>query len=179
MESTEWLVEAWHDARPMMQAGMFLIPRRLMNEAGAWNESMVNCPNDDFEFFARLFCHAKEILFTRETILYYRSGITGSLSRQKKRNSVELQAQSLLLGTGHLIARRQDPEAKLSCANVLQDFIFTYYPDYVDLRAKLAQRVLELGGSDLSPDGPPRFQKLQKLIGWKLARRIQRVLGKK
>jgi hypothetical protein len=62
---------------------------------------------------------------------------------------------------------------------MLQDFIFTHYPDHADLRAKLTQRVLELGGSDLVPDGPPRFQKLRKLLGWKAARQLQIIISKK
>ena len=177
MEPTEWLVEAWKDARPMMQCALWMIPRPILEKSGGWDEelSLIN----DFEFFARVLCHAREVLFTPGAVLYYRSGLSGSLSRQKSRKAIESQYHSLLRGTAHLLARRQDPAAKLSCANVLQDFIYTYYPDHADLRAKLALRVLELGGSDLSPDGPPRFHQLRRFFGWKSARRIQRVLGKK
>lgn len=175
MEPTEWLVEAWSDARPMMQCALWLIPRPILVQCGGWDEelSLIN----DFEFFARVLCHAKEVLFTPDAVLYYRSGISGSLSGQKSRSAVESQYHSLLRGTGHLLARRQDPAAKLSCANELQDFIYTYYPDHVDLRAKLDQRVLELGGSDLTPDGPPRFHQLRRFIGWKLARLVQLYFG--
>lgn len=176
MESMEWLVEAWRDARPMMQPGMFLIPKTVLDRSGGWDEELTLI--DDFEFFSRVLCHAKEVLFTPEAVLYYRSGITGSLSGQKSRKAVESQYHSLLRGTGHLLAVRQDTAAKLSSANMLQDFIYTYYPDHADLRAKLARRVLELGGSDLSPDGPPSFLTLQKIIGWKAAKRIQKLLNK-
>lgn len=176
MESTDWLVEAWGDARPMMQCALWLIPRPILEQSGGWDEelSLIN----DFEFFARVLCHSKEVLFTPEAILYYRSGISGSLSGQKSCRAIESQYHSLLRGVGHLLARRQDPAAMLSCANILQDFIYTYYPDHVDLRAKLARRILELGGSDLDPDGPPRFLALQKIVGWKAAKRIQKLLKK-
>lgn len=175
MEPTEWLVEAWRDARPMMQCALWLFPRPILVQCGGWDEelSLIN----DFEFFARVLCHSKEVLFTPGAVLYYRSGISGSLSGQKGRRAVESQYHSLLRGTGHLLARRQDPAAKLSCANMLQDFIYTYYPDHADLRTKLAQRLLELGGSDLTPDGPPRFHQLRRFIAWKFARRIQRFFG--
>ena len=175
MESTEWLVEAWHDARPMMQPGMFLIPTTILEKSGGWDEDLTLI--DDFEFFARVLCHSKEVLFTPGAVLYYRSGISGSLSGQKSRKSIESQYHSLLRGTGHLLARRQDPGSKLSCANMLQDFNYSYYPEQRDLLTKVAQRVLELGGSDLAPDGPPRFQQLRKGLGWRLARRIQRCIG--
>jgi glycosyltransferase involved in cell wall biosynthesis len=171
MESTDWLVEAWRDARPMMQCALWLIPRPILEQSGGWDEelSLIN----DFEFFARVLCHSKAVLFTPGAVLYYRSGISGSLSGQKSRKAVESQYHSLLRGTAHLLTRRHDPVAKLSCANILQDFIYTYYPEHADLRAKLAQRVLELGSSDLTPDGPPKFHQLRRFIGWKLARLVQ------
>ncbi|QJE94285.1 glycosyltransferase family 2 protein [Luteolibacter luteus] len=173
MEGTEWLVEALHDARPMMQPGMFLIPRAILEASGGWDEELSLI--DDFEFFSRTLSHAKESLFTPGAVLYYRSGISGSLSGRKSRKAVESAYHSLLRGTGHLLSRRSDKAARLSCANVLQDFIYTYYPEHADLRATLQDRIAELGGSNLSPDGPPRFQQLRKLVGWRLARRVQLV----
>lgn len=81
MEPTEWLVEAWSDARPMMQCALWLIPRPILVQCGGWDEelSLIN----DFEFFARVLCHAKEVLFTPDAVLYYRSGISGSLGTEE------------------------------------------------------------------------------------------------
>lgn len=171
MKATDWLVEAWRDARPMMQPGMFLIPRSSLDILVAWDESLSLI--DDFEFFARVLSQSQEVLFTPGATLYYRSGVSGSLSGHKSRQAVESAFHSLLRGTGHLLATRDDPEARRSCANVLQDFIYTYYPDHADLREEIADRVAELGGSDLDPDGPPRFKQLRRIVGWKAARRIQ------
>ena len=176
MGATDWLVEAWRDAQPMTQPGMFLIPRDLLNQTGGWDESLSLI--DDFEFFARIFCHASEVLFTPEATLYYRSGLQGSLSGQKSRRAVESAFHSLLKGTAHLLERRSDPQARLSCANVLQDFINTYYPDHPDLRALIQQRIAELGGSDLDVSGGPRFHQLRRLLGWKAAKRLQKLAGR-
>jgi glycosyltransferase involved in cell wall biosynthesis len=171
MEATEWLVEAWMNARPMMQCALWLIPREVITRSGGWNEglSLIN----DFEFFARVLCQADQVRFAGGAPVYYRSGVTGTLSGTRSRHAVESACESLLLGTGHLLSRRNDSRARLACANVLQDFIYTYYPDHADLRAKVVQRIEELGGSDLQPSGPPRFEKLRKVVGWKLAKRIQ------
>ena len=176
MESTEWLAEAWRDARPMMQCALWLIPRPILVQCGGWDEelSLIN----DFEFFSRVLCHSKEVLFTPGAVLHYRSGLSGSLSGQKSRKAVESQYHSLLRGTGHLLAVRQDPAAKLSCANVLQDFIYSIYPAAPDLCDKMKEKVSELGGSNLLPDGPPGFQKLRRILGWRASRRIQRFLGR-
>lgn len=172
MEATDWLVEAWADARPMMQPGMFLIPREILTKAGSWDEELTLI--DDFEFFARVLCHGEEVLFTPGARLYYRSGITGSLSQQKSRKAAESAYDSLVRGCGHLLALRGDLAARESCGNVLQDFIYTFYPAYPDLCRAMGRRVAELGGSKLPPDGPPRFHQLRRVVGWKMARRIQR-----
>ena len=176
MAATDWLVEAWRDAQPMTQPGMFLIPRDLLKHTGGWDESLSLI--DDFEFFARVLCHASEVLFTPEATLYYRSGLQGSLSGQKSRRAVESAFHSLLKGTAHLLERRSDPQSRLSCANVLQDFIYTHYPDHPDLRALIDQRISELGGSDLEVSGGPRFHQLRRLVGWKAAKRLQKLGGR-
>jgi hypothetical protein len=167
------MVEAWADARPMMQCAIWLIPRQVLERSGGWDEelSLIN----DFEFFARVLCHTEEILFTPSTTLYYRSGLSGSLSGQKSRKAVESAFHSLIRGTGHLLQRRDDALARRSCANLLQDFIYTYYPNHADLRRNMNLRIAKLGGSDLLPGGPPRFEMLRKFLGWRIARLIQLV----
>lgn len=175
MDARDWLVEAFRDARPMMQPGMFLIPRAILEASGGWDEDLTLI--DDFEFFSRVLCHAEEILFTPGATLLYRSGIHGSLSGRKSRKAVESAFHSLIRGTGHLLAKRNDDAARVSCANILQDFIYTYYPEHGDLTQRVTSRVAALGGSKLPPQGPPRFLKLQRLIGWKAARRVQNLVS--
>jgi glycosyltransferase involved in cell wall biosynthesis len=176
LPSLDWLTEAWFDARPMMQCGLCLIPRPILERSGGWDESLSLI--NDFEFFARVLCNTNEVLFTPEATLYYRSGLQGSLSGQKSRKAVESAFHSLLKGTAHLLERRSNPQARLSCANVLQDFIYTYYPDHPDLRALIQQRISELGGSDLEVSGGPRFHQLRRLVGWKAAKRVQKLGGR-
>ncbi|MEB3214303.1 MAG: glycosyltransferase family 2 protein [Leptolyngbyaceae bacterium] len=176
LSATDWLVQAWRYAQPMMQCGLWLIPREILERAGGWDESLSLI--NDFEFFARLLCHAEEVCFTPNARLYYRSGIPGSLSSRKTRAAAESAFYSILKGTGHLLARRSDAEARLSCANMMQNFLYTFYPAHPDLRTAIAQRVAELGGSDLPPPGGPLFQRASRLIGWKSARRLQRLAGR-
>ncbi|WP_396274968.1 glycosyltransferase family 2 protein [Hyphomonas sp.] len=176
LPSLDWLTEAWTNAQPMMQCGLWLIPRPILERCGGWDESLTLI--NDFEFFSRALCHASEVLFTPEATLYYRSGITGSLSGQKSRKAMESAFHSLLKGTGHLLKRRSDPVVRLSCANVLQQFIFEVYPDHPDLRQVIQQRVDELGGSNLPIPGGPRFHLLRRLAGWKAAKRLQKLAGR-
>ena len=175
MPSLAWLVEAWKGAEPMMQCALWLIPRSLLERAGNWDESLTLI--NDFEFFARVLCHAEEVCFTPGARLYYRSGISGSLSSRKSRAAAVSAFHSILKGTNHLLTRRSDPEAKLSCANMMQSFVYAFYPEYLDLRSDMSARIAELGGSNLLPSGGPLFQRTQRIIGWKAARRLQRAVA--
>ncbi len=169
----EWLANDWMAARPMTQCGMALIPRGLVQTHGGWDERLSLV--DDFEFFARIIARSAGVRHAPGARLYYRSNLKFSLSGRKNRKAVESAFLSLMLGTAHLIAAENSPQARRACANVLQDFDYTYYPDHADLRAKARARARELGGADLSPDGPPGFHRLRRLVGWRAARRLQRL----
>ena len=170
----DWITAELSAARPMMQCALWLIPRRLVDLAGPWDErlSLIN----DFEYFIRLLLQADRILYSPGARLYYRSGVGGSLSSQSSRHAVESAFLALTTGTNHLLRRENTVATRRACANVLQDFVHTYYPDHNDLRAKMEERVRELGGSDLAPDGPPGFQVIRRLVGWRFARRLERAV---
>ena len=170
---SDWLAQEWSNARPMMQCALWLIPRELLNRSGLWDErlSLIN----DFEFITRVTLSAREILFAPGARLYYRSGVPGSLSGRKSRVAVESAFLSVTLATQHLLDAENSPRTRRACANILQEFDYLYYPEHADLRAKTRSRVAELGGADLAPDGPPGFQKLRRAIGWRAARRVQRL----
>ena len=173
MDPIEWLVESWLEGRGgMMQCAMWLVPRALLEKCGLWNEDL--CLINDFEFFVRVLCHASEVRFALGARLYYRSGIGGSLSGQKSAKAAQSAFHSLTLGTQHLLARRNDARARLACATVLQNFVFDYYPEHAELCRLMAARVSELGGSDQPPNGTPGFHQLRRVVGWKLARRIEK-----
>jgi glycosyltransferase involved in cell wall biosynthesis len=171
----DWLVRSYMRARPMMQAGMFLMPTPLLAKVGGWNERLTLI--DDFEFFSRVISNA-DVKFVKEASLYYRSGLPGSLSARKSREARESECESLLLGTAHLLAKRNDTVARLACANMCQHMIYNVYPQHDDLAERLRQRVEECGGADIEPSGGRYFGKLRKVIGWKLARRLQSAAGR-
>jgi glycosyltransferase involved in cell wall biosynthesis len=168
----EWLRQEWATGRPMMQPGLWLIPRPIIELRGLWDERLTLI--DDFEFYARVLLGATEILYTPGARMHYRSGLAGSLSGTKNRKAAESAFLSVMLGTEHLLSFSSDVGVRTACAAILQDFDFTYYPEHPDLRARVSARVVELGGSTLEPDGPPTFHKLRRFIGWRLARRMQR-----
>lgn len=169
----EWLTGEFLTGEPMMQCAMFLIPRAVLDRIGGWDErlSLIN----DFEFFARVLTAASEIVYAPGARMYYRSGLQDSLSRQTSRVAGESAVLSLQLGTGHLLRAEDSPRTRRAAANMLQTFEYTFYPRFSGLRRTVAERIADLDGSDLQPDGPPGFHKLRRWIGWRGARRAQQV----
>lgn len=175
MSSVDWLVEAWKDAQPMMQCALWLIPRCVFNSSGLWDPSLTLI--NDFEFFSRVLCSVKDVLFVPEATLFYRSGVGGSLSSQKSPVHQLSAYRSLCLGTECVLRLRSDPDALRSCANVMQGFVYGVYPLHRKLRRSMSSRIKSMGGSDLRPFAGPRFSKLQRVVGWRLATRFRLLLA--
>jgi GT2 family glycosyltransferase len=176
MNPVDWLVENFMDAGAMMQCGMYLIPRALLERTGGWDERLTLL--DDFEFFCRVLTASDELLHTTGARLYYRSGLGGSLSRRNDDRSLTSGFESLSTGIQWVLAKRSDPRARLACANVIQSFIYSYYPRRPDLLAKADAKVKELGGSNLKIEATTPLKIMSFFLGWKLGRRIQILAGR-
>lgn len=172
----DWLELDWRDAQPMTQSAMLLLPRKLIEQHGLWNEEL--SLDDDFEFFARMIANSAGIRFAADAALYYRSAIPGSLSNRRTASAARSAFKSLDLGTRHLLAVKNTPNVRRLCANLLQSFEYRFYPEQADLRAQARGRVAELGGADIEPDGPPGFHRLRAWVGWRAARLTQIVATK-
>lgn len=171
MSGAAWLAADWRYARPMTQSGMILLPRELVLRVGGWNESLSLI--DDFEFYARAISKSLGVRYAPEGRLYYRSAVSGSLSSQHDRAAIVSAYHSLMMGTDHLLEVDNSVDARAASATVLQNFEFTHFPWHPRLRASIRRKVAELGGSDLQPLGPPGFQRLRRIIGWRAARLSQ------
>lgn len=171
MGGVDWLVTDWSNAQPMMQCGMFLIPRCLIEAYGGWDQRLSLI--DDFEFFSRMIAASDSMIFAPRARLYYRSGVAGSLSSRKNRHAAESQFLSLMMGIGHLLAAEDSARTRGVCANLLKQFEYEHFPAHADLREQVNLRITELGGADNAPTGPPNFHRLRRVIGWRTARRVQ------
>ncbi len=171
LSPVDWLAHAFRGARPMMQCGMFLIPRELIEGAGGWDERLTLI--DDFEFFTRLFLCAEEIRFTPGARLLYRSGNERSLSAQRSKAHAESAFLSIQLALDRLLAAENSPRTRTAAADVWQAFAYDFAAEQADLAEQAATRSAELGGSDLPFPGGPIPQAIARLLGWRFARRLQ------
>lgn len=170
MSPVDWLVCAWEDAW-MMHPAAWLVPRQIAAQAGFWNEAL--SLNDDGEYFSRVVLASQGIKFCWGAKSFYRSGNLTSLSGAKTRQAWESAFLALELGTQNLLAIEDTPRTRHACATAFQRFIYEMYPDSIDLQAKAAAMVNQLGGSNVTPMGGPMFHLLSFCLGWKKAKQMQ------
>jgi glycosyltransferase involved in cell wall biosynthesis len=173
LEPVEWLVRAWTGGLPMMQAGIWLLPRAVLERAGPWDErlSLIN----DFEYFTRVLLAAREVRHCEGARLYYRSGRPGSLASRRSRAAWESALLSLELGTAALLAHDATPRARRACADVFQEWAHAAYLEAPEVFARLDAHVRALGRSGVRMQGGILFRALERALGWKLAKRLKRL----
>jgi len=171
MPASDWLVESWIAAQPMMQCGLWLIPRSIINKAGLWDErlSLIN----DFDFFTRVLVNCNNVLFTTDAVLYYRSGLTNSLSGTKTRKGYESAFLSIEKAVAALLQVRDDAPAKQSCANIWQNFIYDVYPLHMDLVKMAEKHLTTLPAPTLSFPCGGYTKLLHNFLSWKFIKTIK------
>lgn len=171
MAPVDWLICAWtHNY--MMHGAAWLIPRKVIEQAGPWTESLSLI--NDVDYFSRVLLASQGIQFCWGARSYYRSGISGSLSGAKSYSAWQSALLSISLGSQSLLAAEDSPRTRQVCATLFQRFIYEAYPDAPDLITQAESRLLEFGPSALKPDGGISFQLLTHLVGWRQAKRWQR-----
>jgi GT2 family glycosyltransferase len=172
LSPADWLVTSSREGgtRAMMQCGMFLIPRPLIERAGGWDERLTLI--DDMEFFGRLFCTSSRILHTSGA-LYYRSGMDGTLSGQKSRRAYESAVLAVEGFCRNLTTLENSHRTRTAAADLCQAYFFEIAPVEQDLGERLNALAAEFGGSSLRPPGGPVFRVVASCIGWANATRLR------
>jgi glycosyltransferase involved in cell wall biosynthesis len=167
----EWIIGYWTDYKHTTPPGRILIPRKVMEAAGGWNEAL--SLNDDFEFFTRVFLNCKTILYNDSGLFYYRSGI-GGLSASVSKRAYESYYATLSWSLNAVLTKfPNDVLIKKACANLWQMFIYHTYPEVRSLRLKATSAIKDLGGASISFPAGGYTKALVKLCGWKLAKRLK------
>jgi glycosyltransferase involved in cell wall biosynthesis len=168
MKPIDWLVESLLSGHNMMQCGLWLIPRAIVVKSGLWNEdlSLIN----DFDFIIRLLLQSHEIKFAPGSILYYRSGISGSLSNQTSRQAYQSACMSTQLGCSRILNFENSYRTRKVCANSYKLWEFACYPNYPDLSLQMANECKKMGGSNMQYPAGGITKMLIQIFGWKLTK---------
>lgn len=171
----DWLVRSWQD-HVMMATAAWLVPRSLADRAGPWDETLAPNPVDDMEYFSRVLLLSSEVVFCPDARVYYRSLVAGSLSRVRTDEAWRSVFRSFELTGERLLAREDSPRTRGAYAAQLQRLVYESYPRMAPERRSAARRIKELGGTSVRPEAGARHRLVQRLVGWKLAKRLYDVL---
>lgn len=173
MPSVDWIQESWSEGANMTQPGIFLISRELINETGLWDESLSKGPMDDMEYYTRLILAAKNVEFSPESVLMYRSGMKGSLSKKVSKDAMTIALKTIGLSASHLMKLNSDLKSKHACSVQYQLFIYKVYPYFMPLyeKAQVLQKQFGPNHHEFAAGGYTKL--LNDLFGWKVAKRIK------
>ena len=169
-EPVDWLCHNFA-GRGMMPPAAWLTPRGLLDDVGPWDERLTL--NDDGEYFCRVLLRSRGIKFCPAARTYYRSNLAGSLSRRRTPAAWQSAFLSQQLCVEQLLAHETSARTRQAGADLYQRLAYSMFPNCPDLVQACEARALALGGSAERLGGGALFRFLSKILGWKVARRVQ------
>ncbi|MBS0662244.1 MAG: glycosyltransferase family 2 protein [Verrucomicrobia bacterium] len=175
--AVEFLVLAG-ETGAMMHPAAWLVPRLIAERAGPWDETLTL--NDDGEYFSRVMLAGAGLAYCGDAAAktYYRSGLSGSLSRQRSERARRSQFRSLELITARLLAAEDSPRTRHACAGYWRRYVHDFYPAPPDLIRRAEAEVVRLGESVGAPPMGPRTSAVVGLVGWRLFWRLRHLLNR-
>lgn len=167
----------WLKAERMMIPGVWLGRRELFDKTGPWDESL--SINQDGEYFTRALAASEGVLFEPESRVYYRSGVSGSVSHFQPEKAPSLfksceSFERVALSMGS----RQEVGALIS--NKYQGFIYRVYPLVPELRKAARDKIKAFGkptrSNDVAESGLAKL--ICVLFGWKALIHMRRLKSK-
>lgn len=163
----------WQRNTPMLQCGIWLFPKQLIEKNGLWDErlSLIN----DTEFITRQLIHASELIYADECELLYRTNFnSGTLSQHLSSKSLNSALLSIDLMSKEILEKENTERVRVLVAHSYQMLREWAYPEH-----RSYVKILEKKISDFSDikihyrSSGPIFNFIKKLFGWKAARFLQ------
>lgn len=176
LSPTEWLVrKLQHNL--FMQTANWLVSRELTEDAGPWDTRLLS--DDDGEYFCRVMLSSDGIRFVPEAKMYYRRAGPKSLSYIGSSNrKLEAHVLSMQLHIQYLRSLEESQRVHTACLQYLQQSMIYFYPERPDLVAQSQELAAELGGQLEVPRLSWKYAWLEKLLGFRAAKRMQLTYNK-
>lgn len=156
----------------MLQCGILLVPRKLIEKSGLWDERLILY--NDTEFYNRVILASSGVRFTEGARLYYRSGLQTSISAQRSEKYFASTLLAANLIADQLLAVEDSQRVRRLIANTYLLQYYLMFPSYPDLVRQYEKKIALYQEGTAKPMGGRFFQLLSILFGWKNAKYIQR-----
>ena len=170
----ECVLRFWNH-QEMMQPAAYLTHRSLIEKAGDWNENLII--NQDGEFFSRVLLHSQNVVYESKGKVFYRSPGIDNVSQQKTKKAWISLLESYFSYEKNFFQFEDSQRVRIALKKVYQKFIYDIYPEYPELIIKAEKHMQDLEIPDKTFIGGPKFQQLSKIVGFKNALRLKRIMG--
>ncbi|SFT41895.1 Glycosyltransferase involved in cell wall bisynthesis [Algoriphagus locisalis] len=163
----------WNN-QEMMAISSYLTHRKLIEKTEPWDENLTI--NQDGEFFMRVLLQASKVLFEPTERVYYRQPGLSNVSQQKSEKAYTSLLDSYKAYERNVLSAEDSHRVRKALKKVYQKFIYDCFPNYPHLVAKAEVLMKALNVSEKTFIGGPKFQQLSRLIGFKNALLLKRLL---
>jgi glycosyltransferase involved in cell wall biosynthesis len=171
----DFLVNLWggNGESNFIQTNCWLVPRQLIEKAGAWRP--YRCPDDDGEFFTRVILASEGIIYVPDVYNYFRVGAgSNQLSGNKSRKYLKNTLLTIDLKNKYLMQKGGHPKLNAALAKQYLDYAVYHFPAQKDLSALAYRRYRQLGINAEAPLlGGRLVEGLKSLLGWRAVRLLQ------
>ncbi|HWW00434.1 MAG TPA: glycosyltransferase family 2 protein [Candidatus Acidoferrum sp.] len=166
----EWLLLKWeHNVH--MNPATWLVSREVTQAAGPWNTRLM-C-GEDGEYFCRVLLASDGSRFVPEARVLYRARASSASYVGRSNKKMEALFLQMQLEIGHLRSLDDGERTRAACLRFLQTWLGHFYPDRLDIVKQAGELAAGLGGHLETPRLSWKYEWIQKLFGWGLARRAQ------
>jgi glycosyltransferase involved in cell wall biosynthesis len=176
LNALDWLALSRADGLGMMLPALWLIPMSIVRVVGPWAEELTL--NNDAEYFTRTLLASDGVLFCPGARCHYRSGLHSSLSGQKTPRAWLSQFRVLELCESYVRAREDSERIRRGFALSWQHLAHGCYPYDSKLSACALARAKILDSVTTRPDGGRIFRVVSRILGWRIARKLQVMTGR-
>lgn len=154
----------------MIQPNAWLTPKKLIDKAGNWDETI--SVDDDGEFFCRVILVSKGIIYNCDEINYYRKHSSkNNLSSDKSKRAFSSRLKALNSKYKSFVTRSGNRTLanQVFASNYMQLGIQSY-PQCVDISKFCINQAKSFGYRGAKYEGAKKSTALSKIIGWKITR---------
>lgn len=161
--SIDWLVNSW-EGKGMATVHSWLVPRKLVEEAGSWDERLK--VNQDGEFFCRILLNSNRIKFCNEAKVYYRTSKRDSVSKVFSKEKAASLLLSFRLCKIYILKFEDSLRVRKAISRKISDFLYRFYSQYPDLSNEAMKEIKELGFAKPDIVGGENFKKIASILGF-------------
>jgi len=155
-----------------MQTATWLVSRELTEAAGPWDTQLLG--DDDGEYFCRVLLASDGVRFVPDAKVYYRASGPSSLSFiGHSHKKLEAQWRSMQLHVGYLRSLEDSERTRTACVQYLQNWLIYFYPERLDVVRQAHQLAADVGGKLEVPRLSWKYSWIEKVFGWRVAKRAQ------